>query len=309
MTRVQSKNAILFDIVNDEGPLRDALVDMIGEGTTVESGLISPEDKTKLDGIAVGATANAADAALRNRTTHTGEQAIDTITGLIDALAGKATAAQGALADTAIQAADLATVATTGAYSDLTGTPTLGTAAAANTGDFATAAQGALADTALQVGDSPTNVVDRTALKALNTTSTAVAYLREAGREGHFKWKLGDYSTHIATDTAEGVFIEADAIAPTAGAWVRVYDELDLRWFGAAGDGSDATSAFSSAIAVANFLGLNRIVCKDSTKRFKLVELEIPGSIAIDMGGATLLADFNNLYTQTCATILRTRSC
>jgi hypothetical protein len=35
-----------------------------------------------------------------------------------------ATAAQGALADTAIQSADLATVATTGAYSDLTGAPT-----------------------------------------------------------------------------------------------------------------------------------------------------------------------------------------
>ena len=34
-----------------------------------------------------------------------------------------ATASQGALADTAIQPADLATVATTGAYSDLTGTP------------------------------------------------------------------------------------------------------------------------------------------------------------------------------------------
>ena len=47
-----------------------------------------------------------------------------------------ATAAQGALADSAIQSADLATVATTGAYSDLSGTPTLGTAAAANTTDF-----------------------------------------------------------------------------------------------------------------------------------------------------------------------------
>ena len=36
-----------------------------------------------------------------------------------------ATAAQGALADTATQPADLATVATTGAYADLTGTPTV----------------------------------------------------------------------------------------------------------------------------------------------------------------------------------------
>ena len=55
-----------------------------------------------------------------------------------------------ALAATAVQDADLATVATTGAYTDLTGKPTLGTAAAAATGDFATAAQGALAGTAVQ---------------------------------------------------------------------------------------------------------------------------------------------------------------
>ena len=42
----------------------------------------------------------------------------------------------------------LATVATSGAYSDLTGLPTLGTAAAAATTDFATAAQGSKADAA-----------------------------------------------------------------------------------------------------------------------------------------------------------------
>ena len=54
-----------------------------------------------------------------------------------DGLAGNyATAAQGAAADTAVQPGDLATVATTGAYGDLSGRPTLGTAAAAATGDF-----------------------------------------------------------------------------------------------------------------------------------------------------------------------------
>lgn len=52
-----------------------------------------------------------------------------------------ATAAQGALADTAVQPGALATVATTGDYDDLTNKPTLGTAAAADTGDFAAAAQ------------------------------------------------------------------------------------------------------------------------------------------------------------------------
>lgn len=56
-------------------------------------------------------------------------------------------------ADSAVQPGDLATVATTGAYSDLTGLPTLGTAAATNSTDYATAAQGLLADTAVQPAD------------------------------------------------------------------------------------------------------------------------------------------------------------
>ena len=67
-----------------------------------------------------------------------------------------ATAAQGVLADSAIQSGDLATVATTGAYSDLTGLPTLGTAAATASTDYATAAQGALADSATQPSDLAT---------------------------------------------------------------------------------------------------------------------------------------------------------
>lgn len=59
-----------------------------------------------------------------------------------------ATAAQGALAATAVQPGSLAPVATAGTYASLTGKPTLGTAAAANTTDFATAAQGLNADAA-----------------------------------------------------------------------------------------------------------------------------------------------------------------
>lgn len=50
---------------------------------------LSSADKTKLDGIAAGATANATDAQLRDRSTHTGTQAISTITGLQAALDGK----------------------------------------------------------------------------------------------------------------------------------------------------------------------------------------------------------------------------
>ena len=51
---------------------------------------------------------------------------------------------------TAGEVSGLATVATTGAYADLSGKPTLGTAAATDATAYATAAQGALAGTALQ---------------------------------------------------------------------------------------------------------------------------------------------------------------
>jgi hypothetical protein len=76
-----------------------------------------------------------------------------------------ATAAQGTLADSATQPGDLATVATTGAYADLSGKPALGTAAATAATDYATAAQGVKADAALQ----PTTV---TGLLAGNGTTT-----------------------------------------------------------------------------------------------------------------------------------------
>ena len=92
-------------------------------------------DGSKLDGIEAGAdvtdTANvtAAGALMDSEVVNLAQvKAFDS--------ADYATAAQGALADSAIQSADLATVATTGAYSDLSGTPTLGTAAAADTTDF-----------------------------------------------------------------------------------------------------------------------------------------------------------------------------
>lgn len=101
--------------------------DEVGDGATYQR--FSVAEKAKLAGVADGATANATDAALRDRSSHTGTQPVGTITGL-------------------------AGVATSGAYGDLLGTPTLGTAAATDVGAYATAAQGAKADTAVQ-GDDP----------------------------------------------------------------------------------------------------------------------------------------------------------
>lgn len=53
----------------------------------------TPALKTKLDGVASNATANSTDAQLRDRSTHTGTQAISTVSGLQTALDAKAASA------------------------------------------------------------------------------------------------------------------------------------------------------------------------------------------------------------------------
>jgi hypothetical protein len=101
--------------------------------------------------------------------------------------------------------------------------------------------------------DAPIYVATRTALKALDTTKDTVAILTEAGREGTFIWRSGDYSTQIAADTAEGIYVKADAVASTVGAWVRQGDwftkGVSPEWFGAAGDNSTDDSAAFNAMS------------------------------------------------------------
>lgn len=66
------------------------LIGSPGYATVSVGGLMSSADKTKLDGIATGATANSTDAFLLNRSNHTGAQPISTVTGLQTALDTKA---------------------------------------------------------------------------------------------------------------------------------------------------------------------------------------------------------------------------
>lgn len=73
-------NAIFLDDIPDT-------FDDLTDGATNKA--YTGTEKTKLDGIAVGATANSSDATLLARANHTGAQAISTITGLQTALDGK----------------------------------------------------------------------------------------------------------------------------------------------------------------------------------------------------------------------------
>lgn len=64
----------------------------------------------------------------------------------------------------------------------------------------------------------------RAALKALDGAKTPAALVYgEGGRAGEFVFQAGDYSTAVATDTTEGVYV-APGADPTgaSGAWVRV---------------------------------------------------------------------------------------
>ncbi len=118
----------------------------------------------------------------KDRSEHVGTQPASTVTGLSPVatsnqysdLAGTpnlgtaasanaadfATAAQGTLADTAVQPQQLATVAVTGDYNDIVGTPPLGSAAFEHSTAFATYIQGGLADTASQPGTNVSQFVN-----------------------------------------------------------------------------------------------------------------------------------------------------
>jgi hypothetical protein len=97
-------------------------------------------------------------------------------------------------------------------------------------------------------------VATRTALKALDTTKDTTAILTEAGREGVFNWKAGDYSAEITADTAEGVYAKADAIASTAGAWLRVdRNVVNPAMFGALRGRANATATTAAIQAMIEY--------------------------------------------------------
>ncbi|UXN70594.1 hypothetical protein N8A98_05210 [Devosia neptuniae] len=109
----------------------------------------------------------------------------------------------------------------------------------------------------------------RTGLKALNTSAFGNVYLTEAGREGQFQFKSGDYSAEVAADPLEGVYVKANDTASSAGAWVRVgadwkgltNKKISLGWLGyKADDATDNTAVVNAAIAIGNLAGQTTIM-------------------------------------------------
>jgi len=108
-------------------------------------------------------------------------------------------------------------------------------AAASSEAEAETAEANAVAAAAIALGLIDITSADtRTALKAIDTTETTTAYLKEEGREGIFLYRTGDFSTLVAADTEEGCYLAADGIATTTGAWVRQHNAvINAKHFGA----------------------------------------------------------------------------
>lgn len=167
------------------------------------------------------------------------------------------TATQSAL-NLKANSADLSTVATSGAYSDLSGTPTLGTAAAAATTDFATAAQGTLADTAVQPGDlatvatsgaysdlsgTPTlgtmaaeSATDYTKTASLATVATTGAYSDLSGTPT-IPASIDDLSDVTITTPASGEFLMYDGSK-----WANTTSSASVGFSAITGDPYDNTN-------------------------------------------------------------------
>lgn len=130
----------------------------------------------------------------------------------------------------------------------------------------------------------------RTILKAFNTNTITAAYLKENGRVGQFIWKTGNYSAEIAADPLEGIFIKADAVAATAGAWVRqagyFLGGIDVRWFGALPESNPqaTTTAIQRALNLAAFLGVGRVVIPGGEWRLSKTQTESFQTVAMPAG-------------------------
>lgn len=156
---VTNITATTLDIASDTGT--DATVP---QATTSLAGLMSGADKTKLNGIATGATANSADATLLARANHTGTQTASTISDFNTAADARITAAVGV----SVQAydGDLAAIA------GLAGTSGLARKTAANTWSLDTATYLTANQTITATGDATGSGTTSIALTIPNDTIT-----------------------------------------------------------------------------------------------------------------------------------------
>jgi hypothetical protein len=231
-----------------------------------DPGLMSAADKSKLDGVAAGATANSSDATLLARANHTGTQAANTITGL-------------------------AGVATSGAYGDLSGRPTLGTAApldVAAAGD-ATSAQVVKGNDS-RLSDARTPTAHNQAWSTITSTpTTRSGYgITDAAANGAIGSSGLTMSTArlLGRTTASSGAVEEISIAGTL-----TFSGGVLTGTGGSAGGSSGQVQFNSS---GSFAGAAGLVIDPTTGRLTLASFLAGSAPSAPATGFTLYAGSGN---------------
>ncbi|MCR5858916.1 hypothetical protein [Mesorhizobium sp. J428] len=104
-------------------------------------------------------------------------------------------------------------------------------------------------------------VSSRADIYALDTTAITTVNLTERGRVGLFVWTAGNFTSLVAADPMEGIYVPSSSVATSSGCWVRQRDTLVVKaeWCGVKADfnttsrtGTDDTAAFLAAFNLAN---------------------------------------------------------
>lgn len=148
-----------------------------------------------------------------------------------------------------------------------------------------------------------------TAIKAITSQTGKVAVLTEQNREGTFIWRSGNYSAEITADPSNGIYIKADNVASTSGAWVRAFTgPVVPEWFGGTTETAiQAMMTWAASFSRPIMVGFTR---GGAYTVGALVNCDLPEGSIIDARGAKITCTHNgvafDLNPDATATIPRT---
>ncbi len=129
-----------------------------------------------------------------------------------------------------------------------------------------------------------------------DASGARTVYLDLGGRSGNFTWTVGDYSAEVAADTEQGVYVQADGVPASEGAWKRQSDQKTIEQFG----DLSAADAFYTAGGKLNFDVGEKVVSSTIQKNVLTTWTGQNGERVADPGEGTVISlGFDGVMFQT----------